>query len=80
MYSPSWIQTTRDVDQCYYTDVSRVDDNLLNGRTMIAIFTAANEVCEGHVFTGACLSTGRVSMLVGVCIQWEEVSAFKGGL
>ena len=27
---------------------------------IVYIFTARNEVCEGYVFTGVCLSTGRV--------------------
>ena len=35
-----------------------------------------NEVCEGNVFTGVCLSTGGLSVRGGVCLQGVY---FQGG-
>ena len=34
----------------------------------------ANEVCEGNVFTGVCLSTGGFSVQAGVSVQGEGLS------
>ena len=47
----------------------------------IFIFTGRNEGCEGYVFTGVCLSTGRRrrAWLLGACMVAGGVCAVAGG-
>ena len=48
------------------------------------VITAANEVCEGNVFTGVCLSTGWGRARQGACVArgraWQGRCAWPGGM
>ena len=37
-------------------------------RTLFLLLLPANEVCEGYVFTGVCLSTGGACVVAGGCV------------
>ena len=50
---------------------------LMRARTCSKLLPPTNEVCEGYVFTGDCLSTGGSSSLWGVSVQGVSV---QGGL